>query len=198
MSFDEIRRLPPGPGRTAAMAGWFQSLYAPGEDPAVLVGGGAVELFTGGAYTTGDLDFVGRVPPSVTQRLLGAGFEKVGRHWVQRAAEVWIEIPGLHVGADERVVELEVGEAVIRVISPEDLVVDRLAAWKFWRSEIDGLNAYRLWKAQAGSLDRARLKERARTEQVEDVLIELQAFAAGHPGAAPTEEETVRWARRDR
>jgi hypothetical protein len=28
------------------------------EEPAVLVGGGAIEFYTNGAYSTGDLDFV--------------------------------------------------------------------------------------------------------------------------------------------
>ena len=45
-------QLSEGPRRTAAVVAWIQSLYA--SSPPVLVGGAAVELYTGGAYTTGD------------------------------------------------------------------------------------------------------------------------------------------------
>jgi len=65
MNFPEAASLPEGPQRTAAIAVWIQSLFSEEKQVPVLVGGAAVEILTGGAYTTGDLDFVGSVPPSV-------------------------------------------------------------------------------------------------------------------------------------
>ena len=46
----EIFTLSPGPERTVQIVAWIQSIQ-PG---LVLVGGAAVEVYSGGAYTTGD------------------------------------------------------------------------------------------------------------------------------------------------
>ena len=69
MQLDEILSLPEGPQRTAATAAWVQGLFSEDSQIPVLVGGAAVEILTGGAYTTGDFDFVGSVPVSVRPKL---------------------------------------------------------------------------------------------------------------------------------
>ncbi len=66
----------PGPERTAALVAWFQGLFEDRSEAPVLVGGGAVELYTGGAYVTGDLDFVGSTTDSVAERLQEEGFKR--------------------------------------------------------------------------------------------------------------------------
>lgn len=76
--FAEAVKRPEGPERTAAIAAWVQSLYS--SKPPVLTGGAAVELYSAGAYTTGDFDFIGDVPKDVEARLAGAGFRREGRH----------------------------------------------------------------------------------------------------------------------
>ena len=65
MEFEMILALPEGPERTTVIVEWIQSLYADDDRVPVFVGGAAVEILTGGAYTTGDLDFVGSVPAVV-------------------------------------------------------------------------------------------------------------------------------------
>ena len=49
---------PDGPDRVAAIAAWVQSMFSPAAAVPTLVGGGAVELHTGGAYRSGDRNFV--------------------------------------------------------------------------------------------------------------------------------------------
>jgi hypothetical protein len=65
-----------------------------------------------------------------------------------------------------------VGQRNLRIISIEDLIVDRLNAYKFWRSGIDGLNALLL--LEMGNPNGPRLLQRARQEDVEDALEAVQ------------------------
>jgi hypothetical protein len=198
MDFHDVAGLDPGPARTAALVAWFQSAFENRAVTPVLVGGGAVELFTGGAYTTGDFDFVGVLSEAARGQLEDAGFQKSGRHWKHEGARVFIEFPAPSLEPGVEAVELDAFANIVLVISPEDALVDRLAAWKFWKSDAHGINAYLLYLATIGTLDRSRLEKRAREDHVMDVLRELTRFAEATIGAQPTESELREWARRDR
>ncbi|MEO7793457.1 MAG: hypothetical protein ABIV06_01685 [Thermoanaerobaculia bacterium] len=106
LDFAQALELPTGPARTAALASWLQSLYPPGLRKPILVGGAAVELYTGGAYTTADLDFVGSAPAQVAKELKDAGFRKTGRHWAQEEAQVFLEFPESELEPPSEPVEL--------------------------------------------------------------------------------------------
>ncbi len=184
-----------GPGRTAALAAWFQGLFPEGSAVPVLVGGAAVEVYSGGAYTTGDLDFVGEVPSAVAARLRAAGFVQQGRHWVHDEGQVFLEIPGAALDPAERAVTLQVDGWSLLALSPEDLLVDRLAAWQFWSSPLDGVAAVQLWQSVAAELDERHLTEAAARKGVAPALDRLRAFAVEVSGQEPTEEELIAWAR---
>ena len=187
----EILSLPEGPYRTAALAEWLQGLY---EDEApVLVGGAAVELYTAGSYTSGDLDFVGHVPSSVERSLRQAGFVKEGRHWIHENG-VFVEFPGSALEPHERVATVRKGSHMVLILSVEDILVDRLAHWQFWRSTIDALNALALWRLWAQELDRRRLEDAARLREVEPALRSLQRFAERCGEEQPDDEAIERWA----
>ena len=130
-----------GPEKTAALVAWVQRKVTPEDEAPILVGGAAVELYTSGAYTTGDLDFVGTVTPELEGALRDAGFERQGRHWIHEAAQVFIEFPGAALGPGERASWVQVAGCRVRVVAVEDLLVDRLGAWQYWRSAVDGANA---------------------------------------------------------
>lgn len=104
--------------------------------PPVLVGGGAVELFTGGAIATGDLD-VSMIRDDVLVRALGAeGFVRpsgpntMTRGWVHPSLGLGFEIVSdmlLDGNADTarvRTINLP-PDGSIRVIGIEDLIADR-------------------------------------------------------------------------
>ncbi len=188
----EIAALLPGPSRTAAIAAWIQGLFL--ERIPVLVGGAAVELYTGGSYTTGDFDFVGQVPSRVARVLEKEGFRKEGRHWIHEDFEIFVEFPGSAVAPGERTAVLEIDGIRILTLSPEDLIVDRLAAWKFWRSETDGISAYLIWRAQERRLDHERLVSVALRGDVSDELEALRELASR--GRSISEGELEQWARR--
>lgn len=185
-------RLPEGPKRTAAVAAWIQSLYP--TRPPVLVGGAAVELYTGGAYTTGDYDFVGDVPESVGRALEESGFKRKGRHWIHEDAELFVEFPGSAVQPHEKTAMLELGGVSVLTLSPEDMIIDRLAAWQFWRSTTDGASAFLIWRAQEKRLDLERLAVLAGQRGVEKALARLGEFALG-VGARETSPKVLeKWA----
>jgi len=193
MKIDGILAIERGPRRTAALAAWFQGLYPKDADKPVLVGG-AVELYTRGAYRTGDLDFVGDVPPAVQRALIDAGFRRRGRHWVHEKGELFIELPSRSFDARVRLDLIQLDEWKVIALSPEDILVDRLAAWKFWNVVPDGVNAFLLWRDRGQDLDVDHLERRAAEEGVEDALQSLREASLGNP----TIEEMERWAHRSR
>ncbi len=189
----EALRLPEGPRRTAAVAAWIQSLYT--SAPPILVGGAAVELYTGGAYTTGDLDFVGGVPAGVSAALKEAGFRREGRHWIHGKEELFVEFPGSQIGPDERTAMLDVDGTAVLTLSPEDMIVDRLAAWQFWKSTTDGASAFLIWQAQEGKLDLRRLEALAQRRKLVEGYEKLRSFAKSAIERSPSPEELEQWAR---
>jgi hypothetical protein len=194
MELRDIQKLEEGPRRTAALAAWFQGLYPAETDKPVLVGGAALELYTRGAYRTGDLDFIGQVPLPVQRKLREAGFRRRGRHWVHEGGAWFIELPSRSFDAPVRVDMVRLDEWTVITLSPEDVLVDRLAAWKFWNVAADGVNAFLLWKDRGRSLDIDHLEKRARQEDVVDALDSLREVSLENP----TIEEVERWARRSR
>ncbi len=189
----EILRQPDGSDKTAALVGWIQDLFSEEEIP-VLVGGAVVELLTGGAYTTGDLDFAGRVTPAAAAKLEGAGFEKRGRHWVHAEGELFVEFPASSLESDEEGIWLVIAGRRLRVLAPEAVIVDRLAAWQHWNSSTDAVNAFLVYQATHQQLDRPRLLRLVTARQVKESWTRLEAFVEGLGGVDPGTEELERWA----
>lgn len=195
MELGSILELPEGPARTAGLVAWLQGLFPEGAEP-VLVGGAAVELYTGGGYVTGDLDLVGFVPRDVAAALREAGFTRRGRHWLHEAGQVFVEFPGEALREGEQRARLRVGDHVVVVVSIEDAIADRLAAWQHWRSIVDGVNAWLLWSAQRPAIQGVRLVERAAALHAEAALRALLKLVDQVGRRQPTGEEIERWAQR--
>ena len=194
MNIETILAAEEGPRRTAALVEWMQGLFKDDGTVPVLVGGAAVELYTGGAYTTGDVDLVGAVNPGVARALRAAGFERHGRHWIHEPAQVFLEFPGSALGAEETAAWIDVEGRRILVISIEDLVVDRLGAWEHWQSSVDGVNALLLWRAQRERIDAERLERRARQSGWLKAWRSLVQFSDRWGTDEPPAEEVERWA----
>jgi hypothetical protein len=196
MELDKALSLPEGPGRTTAIVAWIQSLFDEGTEVPVLVGGAAIEIFTGGAYTTGDLDFVGSVPRPIGAILESNGFERAGRHWIHREGQVFVEFPGSSLGPDERHVRYSAFGHEVVLVSIEDLLVDRLGAWEYWKSGIDGANAFVLLRRCRDEIDFQRLKARARQAGFEAAMSSLLAFDKKWSSSDPNDETLEEWANR--
>jgi hypothetical protein len=148
-----------------------EALRTVGQDP-VLVGGAAVEFYTQGGYSTSDIDMVtegGRDLINVMEEL---GFERIGKDFINSSLKIYIEFPGSALGPSERYSKIKIGDKYLKIISVEDLIIDRLCAYKFWQSMIDGVNALLL--LELAEIEDFHLKQRAKEEDVLDVLDYVQ------------------------
>jgi hypothetical protein len=189
--FQAVLGRPEGPERTAAIAAWVQAAF---QRPPVLVGGAAVELYTKGSYTSGDLDFVGGVPTGVARQFEAEGFHREGRHWVHEEGEVFLEFPSSSLGQGEETAMLRVGRHRVLTVRPEVLIVDLLASWQFWKSGVDGVNAFLVWKACRKDLDQRYLGRLAKARGTLKSLRRLQEFVKQFSRRHPTQEEVEKWA----
>jgi hypothetical protein len=174
----KVLREPDGSPRTAGLVEWVQSLFAEEETDSVpvLIGGSAVELYTGGAHTTADIDFSGKVPAKVGRILQRVGFRREGRSWVHDGARVYLDFTE-QKGVEPSIVELKVGESSVKALAPEDLIVERLVDYQKWRSEVDAVNAFLVFRSQRGNLDRELLQSTAGGKKVEGLLQTLRDHA---------------------
>jgi hypothetical protein len=193
ITLNKILAMEEGPERTAALAAWVQGLFD--KEKPVLVGGSAVELYTGGAYTTGDLDFVGTVTSAVARKLLGAGFTRSGRHFIHEDGRIFLDFPGSQLDPGVQAVRVTMAGREVLLISLEDIIIDRLAAWTYWNSPVDGANAYLLYSSNRGKTDIGRLWARARAEEVDDSLESLLSFTGRHPDLKPGDKPLEDWAK---
>ena len=191
-----ILSLSHGVARTAALAQWVQSLYPDREGRPVLVGGAALELHTGGAYITGDLDFVGTVPPYVDKALREAGFRQFGRHWIHEEERVFFVFQDKALEKGGKAVERYFGMCRVFVISPEDLLVDRLVSWRYCESPLHGVQAYLLYCGTHWWMDLGHLKDRAALDEVEPALESVVRLFFQSRGQVPDGHHLGAWASR--
>ncbi|ABL87421.1 conserved hypothetical protein [Pyrobaculum islandicum DSM 4184] len=142
----------------------------------VIVGGFAVELYSGGVYRTGDVDFVldTHNPQAAlevfTALANAAGWRRVSRVW-EGPSPLYLDLVGLeYLG---RVKELWACGSRLYVQSPEDSVVSSLAACVLRNSPADCERAAAVLAAQWEQIDWAYLRERAKREEVLEKLVEL-------------------------
>ncbi len=114
------------------------TLEAAGID-AVLSGGAVVSIYTNNEYESNDLDFIS---PANTRRIAEAmaslGFKGEGRMFSHPRTALFVEFPAgpLAIG-DELIRATQVGEkrtaaGTIRLLTPTQCVMDRLAGYFHW------------------------------------------------------------------
>lgn len=138
----------------------------------VLVGGAAVEFYTAGEYTTGDIDMTAFGGQELWALMKELGFEKRGKDYIHPKLKIYIEFPSASLRRGELSDSLDIDGMQVDIVSIEDLLIDRLCSYKFWNYGQDGLAALLLM--ESGPLDEKRLKKRAKEENVLDALNYLQ------------------------
>lgn len=136
---------------------------------AVLTGGACASLWSGGRYSSLDLDFVVIAPArrrAQPDALASVGFVREGDRYVHPVVPFWVEFPRgpLAIGSDlsVRPVEIALGRRRVRGLSATDSCRDRLAAFYFW-SDRQGLEVA-VWIARRNRVDMRRIRAWSRTE----------------------------------
>jgi hypothetical protein len=134
---------------------------------ATLVGGGAIEFYVPGAYTTSDIDLVVErrepVPdlePVLHRVFAGLGFQKAGRHWVR--GDSFIEVPDTRV--IDPVSSFDIGPWTLRVLRKEILLGERVVGFQHWRVTGYGAQALDMMAAFGVDMDESILREYLRRE----------------------------------
>jgi hypothetical protein len=106
---------------------------------AVLIGGACAAIYSGGGYTSEDLDWIIQSEPSQKQldaALAAIGFSRRASQYFHERSDYFVEFPRgpLTIGRDVRIapITLKIGRARVLAISPTDSCRDRLAAFYHW------------------------------------------------------------------
>lgn len=153
---------------------------------AILSGGGAVSLYSGNEYESVDLDFVtsARIE-TITEAIAPLGFHRVGkaRHFEHPDTVWYLEFPPGPLGFGETTVLEEDAAALstpfgtLRIITPTQSVMDRLAAYAHWRD----LQAYdqAVMVARRQDVDWQALHDWTRDEGIDDAVLDKLKRQAG-------------------
>jgi len=159
------------------LLGYISARMERREASVFLVGGQAVETYTGGVFTTGDIDITTTDTNGTEELLSKLGFAKEGMIWVSPRLGLAVHLVASYPGRTLRARTVEVNGYTVRIEGVEDLIVDRLAAAKFWKSERDAEQAKALFNVFRNSIDTAYLDGLAKDESVYDFLVRARRRA---------------------
>ncbi len=150
-----------------------------GGDRPILVGGGAIEFYTGIRFATGDLDLVAPDMEACREALKILGFErpKRARHFVNRTIAALVEIHSSQLKGNEEVIELVYRKVPLLLVSPEDCIVERLAKYRKHGSTLDLLNAFLVSFHQKDRINFEHLLEQIEARDLWDFYRPIQDIA---------------------
>ncbi len=150
-----------------------------------LTGGACVAIWSDGAYTSRDLDFVeqGVVPRRDIRRIMASlGFAEENRYFTHPDTEFYVEFPSgpLAVGDQpvQDVAHRTLPTGTLRLLTPTDCVKDRLSAWFHWNDR--QALAQALLVARARTMDMADLQRWAKQEGRHDAFAEFLSLIEAH------------------
>jgi hypothetical protein len=134
-----------------------------GKEAPIVIGGCALSYYSREVYFTADIDLAYTDREALDTVLKNVGFAKQGRYWVNEDLKMAIEVPAsILVGEDSPIEIVDFGEGLqCRIIGIEDLIIDRLNACKYWKSEVDCEMVELLIKKYIKELDWAYLGKKA-------------------------------------
>lgn len=142
----------------------------------VLTGGAVVSIYTNNRYQSSDADFISpNDQVDITKALLSLGFKRLGKDYSHSKSDFYVEFPPgpLAVGSQriEADTEMEINGNRLKLLSPSQSVMDRLAAYFFWkdRQALDQA----IWIAQEHPIQVQQVRSWAKKEGQEEPFKEF-------------------------
>ncbi|MGB5505210.1 MAG: hypothetical protein WBM70_00840 [Sulfurovum sp.] len=136
----------------------------------VLSGGSCVEIYSQGKYTSDDIDLIDRFNGGHTKIknvMVQLGFKEHNRYFVHEDTRYFIEFPRGPLGVgDAPITEIASREnetGILRLLTPNDCIKDRLAAYYYWDDPQSLEQA--IWVAQQNKFDIDSIKEWSMNEK---------------------------------
>lgn len=140
----------------------------------VVVGGQAVEFYTGGGYATMDVDMICEASTEQIGKILEKlGFYRDNKYWIldSNKLDLAIETPsGPLAGADDKLMELKIAQHTAYFIGVEDIIIDRLNAYVHWNEKWQEEWILGMMVSNYQDIDWEYLNKRANQESVNDSL----------------------------
>jgi hypothetical protein len=141
----------------------------------IVVGGSAVDFYTEGIYSSYDIDLVSnkrKIIGEILENLFN--FKPRGRHWINEQIGLSVEIPDNNLAGDmDKLTVIRIKNLKVYVIGFEDLIIDRLNACAYWKSQRDCDQAKYMIKYYRNRLDFGYLERKARVEGILNTLREF-------------------------
>lgn len=145
------------------LAAYVSGHLACHDTPVVLVGGGCVSVYSNNKYQTQDIDFVERYHThrkALKAALEELGFQEQSRYFVHPEAKYFLEFPQGPLAVGDTPVhdlaQMQTVTGVVTLLTPEDCIRDRLAAYYHWRDYQSLTQA--VWVALNHSFDIDRVR----------------------------------------
>lgn len=140
----------------------------------VVVGGQAVEFYTGGGYATMDVDIICEASTKKIGEILEKlGFYRENKYWIldSNRLDLAVETPsGPLAGANDKLMELEIGQHTAYFIGVEDIIIDRLNAYVHWNEKWQEEWILGMMVTNYEDIDWKYLKKMSNQEGVNDSL----------------------------
>jgi hypothetical protein len=136
----------------------------------VLSGGAVVSIYSENEYESYDLDFIATgLARDTSPAMRELGFQKKARYWEHAKSRYWVEFPPGPVQVGDRCLtefsERSTRFGTLRLLTPIDCVMDRLAGYYHWNDPQALEQA--LAVARRHRIDFRRIEEWSRTEKAE-------------------------------
>jgi hypothetical protein len=167
--------------RKLLFLGFFTEKLKEKDVNAVIVGGEAIDIYTGGTFASADIDLLVQ-SKIIPEKLLNKfGFEKKSNMlWLNKELAIVMHIiESMYSGDFDKLKKMKIGKYELQIASPEYLIKDRLCSLKFWKDnpQSDMEKTVTLLKIFFDSIDNSYLDQLAKENDIEDVLAEARRYA---------------------